>query len=83
MKLFGFCDQSMREKAWRSRKRDASSAPCLQGLQAAGELAGVTRLRQVRPSRACAFSDDGTSELLVRGDEAVWVLIATVKTTCA
>ena len=37
-----FCNQSMREKAWRSRKRGAS---------------GATRLRQARRSSACTFSD--------------------------
>ncbi len=44
--LLLFCDQSMRKKAWRST--------LLAG--AAGELAGVTRLRQARPSSACKFS---------------------------
>ncbi len=29
-----FCDQSMPEKAWRSRKRGAQATPCLQGRQA-------------------------------------------------
>ncbi len=37
-----FCDQSMREKAWRSRKRRTLLAG------AAGELAGATCLWQAR-----------------------------------
>ncbi len=44
--FYCFCDRSVREKAWRSRKRVAQAkctAPCLQ--VAAGELAAATRLR--------------------------------------
>ncbi len=48
--LLLFCDQSMREKDWRSRKRRSLLAG------AASELAGATRLRQARPSSACTFS---------------------------
>ncbi len=48
--LLLFCDQSMREKAWRSRKRRTLLAG------AACELAGATRLRQAKPSSACIFS---------------------------
>jgi hypothetical protein len=48
--LLLFCDQSMREKAWRCRKRRTLLAG------AAGELAGVTCLRQARPTSACTFS---------------------------
>ncbi len=48
------CDQSMREKACRSRKRRRRERrTLLAGV--AGELAGVTRLRQARP-RAHAHS---------------------------
>ena len=45
-----FCDQSMREKAWHSRKRRTLLAG------AACELAGATRLRQARPLSAYTFS---------------------------
>ncbi len=60
VQLLLFCDQSMREKAWRSRKRVGRTL--LAG--AAGELAGVTRLRQARPSSACTFSALVTSLML-------------------
>ncbi len=43
----------MREKAWRSHKRRTLLA------RVACELAGATRLRQARPSSACAFSVAG------------------------
>ncbi len=56
--LLLFCDQSMRETAWRRRTLLAG---------AAGEQAGATRLRQARPSSACTFSDTGPQLRVLAG----------------